>query len=158
MDPVTLNLLLREEMNVMTDGQVTKDNIVKALELTSRPINKRAVYRDLETILAHEIHLGYLVKHADNFIVASIDKVKHYCGTIPLKSSKRKPRSTVLIKTGKSEEDLKDKVIKEKLITSKLLKMKSSRGKNKKKNSSPPAATIQVLPVVEQKKSPQQIL
>merc|ERR1719289_142406 len=32
-------------------------------------------------------------------------------------------------------------------------KMKSSRGKNKKENSSPPAATIQVLPVVEQKKA-----
>jgi len=192
MDPVTLNLLLREEMNVMTDGQVTKDNIVKALELTSRPINKRAVYRDLETILAHEIHLGYLVKHADNFIVACINKDKHYRGTIPLKSSKRKPKptqkylemeaelkhktekyadyisfdpegnfplfgKTVLNNTGKSEEDLKDELIKEKLITSNLLKMKSkmksSRGKNKKENSSPPAATIQVLPVVEQKKA-----
>jgi hypothetical protein len=64
--------------------------------LTGRPINKRAVYRDLETILAHEIHLGYVIKHADNaFSLPDIGKGgRTYRGTIPLKSSKRKPKPT----------------------------------------------------------------
>ena len=186
MDPVTLNLLLREEINVDTDGLVTKENIVKALELTKRPINKRAVYRDLETILAHEIHLGYLVKLAENsFTLASINKDKHYRGTIPLKSSKRKPKPTQkllemeadlqknkqdkysdyvtfdsegnfpfflpggggggggsIISPNKSEEELKDDLIKEKLINSNLLKikskMKSGKGKAKRESSAAP--------------------
>ena len=97
MDPVTLNLILREELKVAPDDVVTKENIINAVEMTKRPINKRAVYRDLETILAHEIHLGYLVKHqaeGNSYLMASINKHKHYRGTIPLKSSKRKPKPT----------------------------------------------------------------
>ena len=96
MDPVTLNLILREELKVGADDVVTKENIINAVEMTKRPINKRAVYRDLETILAHEIHLGYLVKHdeGNSYLMASINKHKHYRGTIPLKSSKRKPKPT----------------------------------------------------------------
>ena len=35
---------------------------LQAIEESPRPINKKAVLRDLETILAQEIHLGYLVK------------------------------------------------------------------------------------------------
>lgn len=184
MDPVTLNLILREELKLAPDDLVTKENIVNALEMTKRPINKRAVYRDLETILAHEIHLGYLVKHqeANSFLLASINKHKHYRGTIPLKSSKRKPKPTQKllemesgkVKTEKyseyvtfdadgnftqsgvaptstqikeepsvtesssikSDEDIKDELIKATLINNSLMKMKSKpksgKGKHKK--------------------------
>ena len=192
MDPVTLNLLLREELNINTEAIVTKDNLVQALDLTKRPINKRAVFRDLETILAHEIHLGYLVKRADSsLILASINKDKHYRGTIPLKSSKRKPKPTQkylemeaeLQKNKpdsfkemdavdseasftiasppndssqvKSEEELKDDLIKEKLISSNILKikskMKSSKtGKQKsKKDANPLTEVCQTAPAVE---------
>ena len=199
MDPVTLNLLLREEMNVITDGLVSKDTIIQALELTKRPINKRAVYRDLETILAHEIHLGYLVKRADNsFLLASINKDKHYRGTIPLKSSKRKPKPSrkylemeselqrnkpdkyseyvsfdaegnfpLYFANGinpgpKSEEELKDDLIKEKLITSNLLKMKSKmksgKAKTKKENTSPiaPSPAVEIIPVKVENSFPEE--
>ena len=37
-------------------------SLLQAIEESPRPINKKAVLRDLETILAQEIHLGYLVK------------------------------------------------------------------------------------------------
>ena len=37
-------------------------SLLQAIEESPRPINKKAVVRDLETILAQEIHLGYLVK------------------------------------------------------------------------------------------------
>ena len=200
MDPVTLNLLLREELSLNTEAVVTKENIVQALDLTKRPINKRAVFRDLETILAHEIHLGYLVKRGDHsWNLASINKDKHYRGTIPLKSSKRKPKPTQkylemeaeLQKNKsdnyqdavpfdsdgnfsytspsngsgqiKSEEELKDDLIKEKLISSNLLKikskMKSSKtGKLKTKketNSSvevgPEVPSVEIIPICTDK-------
>jgi hypothetical protein len=94
-EPVTLNLIVREELNPALDCVITKGDIANAVELTSRPINKRAVYRDLETILAHEIHLGYVLKHGDNsFSLPDIMKGRTYRGTIPLKSSKRKPKPT----------------------------------------------------------------
>jgi hypothetical protein len=95
-EPVTLNLIVREELNPAPDCVVTKGDIANAVELTARPINKRAVYRDLETILAHEIHLGYVLKHGDNaFSLPDISKGRNtYRGTIPLKSSKRKPKPT----------------------------------------------------------------
>jgi len=187
MDPVTLNLILREELKLAPDDLVTKENIVSALEMTARPINKRAVYRDLETILAHEIHLGYLVKHqeANSFLLASINKHKHYRGTIPLKSSKRKPKPTqklLEMESGKaktekyseyvtfdadgnfassggatcstqvkeepamtesssikSDEDIKDELIKATLINNSLMKMKSKpkSGKGKHKKDTP---------------------
>ncbi len=95
-EPVTLNLIVREELNPAPNCLVRKGDIANAVELTGRPINKRAVYRDLETILAHEIHLGYVIKHADNaFSLSDIGKGgRTYRGTIPLKSSKRKPKPT----------------------------------------------------------------
>ncbi len=95
-EPVTLNLIVREELNPAPNCLVRKGDIANAVELTGRPINKRAVYRDLETILAHEIHLGYVIKHADNaFSLPDIGKGgRTYRGTIPLKSSKRKPKPT----------------------------------------------------------------
>lgn len=187
MDPVTLNLILREELNVLTNGFVTRENIVQALEITRRPINKRAVYRDLETILAHEIHLGYLVKHTEKtFILARINKDKHYRGTIPLKCSKRKPKPTQRylemeadmrgnkpekyseyetfdqegnfpikfsngVRIVKSEEELKDDLIKEKLINSNLLKMKSKMKSGKvkvKKENNSPCPGVEILPVI----------
>ena len=185
MDPVTLNLILREELNVVTDGFVTRENIVQALEITRRPINKRAVYRDLETILAHEIHLGYLVKHTEKtFILARINKDKHYRGTIPLKCSKRKPKPTQRylemeaelrgnkpekyseygtfdqdgnfpfkfsngVRIVKSEEELKDDLIKEKLITSNLLKMKSKMKSGKIKIKKENNSTVSGIEVVQ---------
>ena len=185
-EPVTLNLIVREELNPALNCVVTKGDIANAVELTVRPINKRAVYRDLETILAHEIHLGYVLKHGDNaFSLPDITKGRTFRGTIPLKSSKRKPKPTqkylestqkylemeaelarfrqdkfsslVRLEPAishfempyptngtsglmasatapphtKTEDELKDDLIKEKLISNNLLKMKSKMKGNK---------------------------
>ena len=52
-------------------------------------------FRDLETILAQEIHLGYLKKvNEDGFTLSVIENSKTYRGTIALKVSKRKPKPT----------------------------------------------------------------
>ena len=39
-----------------------RSDICRAIDSSPRPINKKAVVRDLETILAQEVHLGYLNK------------------------------------------------------------------------------------------------
>ena len=150
------------------DQVVTKNEIVNAIEASSRPINKKNVFRDLETILAQEIHLGYLKKiNDDGFSLLKVENSKTYRGTIALKVSKRKPKPTQKLlemeaaehqqtkvkcetmdevfdpennengdanASNRTEDQLKDDLIKEKLISNKLFKMKNKikATKNKK--------------------------
>ena len=153
--PLTINFIVTEQLKPNQEAVVTKSDIIKAIEASSRPINKKNVFRDLETILAQEIHLGYLKKvNDDGFTLPSIENSKTYRGTIALKVSKRKPKPTQKLldmeadnSKGKSEsvedpadgennenkipaaprteDQLKDDLIKEKLISNKLFKMKN---------------------------------
>ena len=78
-EPLTINLLITEQLKPGPGTVIARQDIVQvgghfkiniwlhfslfqAIEESPRPINKKAVVRDLETILAQEIHLGYLVK------------------------------------------------------------------------------------------------
>ena len=79
-EPLTINLLISEQLKPGPGSVIARQDIVQvrykdfeihswphlsllqAIEESPRPINKKAVLRDLETILAQEIHLGYLVK------------------------------------------------------------------------------------------------
>ena len=93
--PLTVNFLVTEQMNLAPEAVVSKNEIITAIETSSRPINKKNVFRDLETILAQEIHLGYLKKvNDDGYSLPTIDNSKTYRGTIALKVSKRKPKPT----------------------------------------------------------------
>ena len=93
--PLTVNFLVTEQMNPAPEAVVSKNEIITAIETSSRPINKKNVFRDLETILAQEIHLGYLKKvNDDGYSLPTIDNSKTYRGTIALKVSKRKPKPT----------------------------------------------------------------
>merc|ERR1719189_2672054 len=93
--PLTINFLVREQLNPGPEAVVSKTEIISAIETSTRPINKKNVFRDLETILAQEIHLGYLKKVNDNgYSLPSIENSKTYRGTISLKVSKRKPKPT----------------------------------------------------------------
>ena len=49
-------------MKMIQNSYLASLPLFQAIEESPRPINKKAVVRDLETILAQEIHLGYLVK------------------------------------------------------------------------------------------------
>lgn len=129
---------------------IARQDILQAIEESPRPINKKAVVRDLETILAQEIHLGYLVKVSDDdFCLPQPEEQRSYRGTIALKVSKRKPKPTQKIldmeaelltkarqermeevkRISKTEDQVKDDLIKEKLISNKLMKMKSKMSK-----------------------------
>ena len=93
--PLTINFLVREQLNPGPEAVVSKTEIISAIETSTRPINKKNVFRDLETILAQEIHLGYLKKvNDDGYSLPSIENSKTYRGTISLKVSKRKPKPT----------------------------------------------------------------
>ena len=76
-EPLTINLLITEQLKPGPGSVIARQDILQvcknfhiwlhlslfqAIEESPRPINKKAVVRDLETILAQEIHLGYLVK------------------------------------------------------------------------------------------------
>lgn len=74
-DPLTINLLVAEELQAAPGTPISRygrqpslameplrSDICKAIDSSPRPINKKAVVRDLETILAQEVHLGYLNK------------------------------------------------------------------------------------------------
>ena len=78
-EPLTINLLITEQLKPGPGSVIARQDIIQvcrdfkihiwphfsllqAIEESPRPINKKAVVRDLETILAQEIHLGYLVK------------------------------------------------------------------------------------------------
>ena len=93
--PLTVNFLVTEQMKPAPEAVVSKNEIITAIETSTRPINKKNVFRDLETILAQEIHLGYLKKvNDDGYSLPTIDNSKTYRGTIALKVSKRKPKPT----------------------------------------------------------------
>ena len=93
--PLTINFLVTEQLNPAAEAVVSKNEIITAIETSTRPINKKNVFRDLETILAQEIHLGYLKKvNDDGYSLPTIDNSKTYRGTIALKVSKRKPKPT----------------------------------------------------------------
>ena len=153
--PLTINFIVSEELKPAPEAVVSKNDIIQAIETSSRPINKKNVFRDLETILAQEIHLGYLKKvNDDGFTLPSIENSKTYRGTIALKVSKRKPKPTQKLldmeadnnkvksesvedspdgennenknpTAPRTEDQLKDDLIKEKLISNKLFKMKN---------------------------------
>ena len=167
--PLTVALLVTEQLNPGPEQVVSKSDIISAIETSSRPINKKNVFRDLDTILAQEIHLGYLRRINDEgFTLLKMENSKTYRGTIALKVSKRKPKPTqkllemeaaehqsVKVKCeqmeevldpensdnhettaahDRTEDQLKDDLIKEKLISNKLFKMKNKirATKNKK--------------------------
>ena len=153
--PLTVNFIVNEQLHPDAGAVLSRDEILKAIETSPRPINKKNVFRDLETILAQEIHLGYIKKIKDGeFSFSSIENSKAFRGTIALKVSKRKTKPTQKVlemepelkpKPGgeincssdtsptletksvenKTEDQLKDDLIKEKLISNKLFKMKN---------------------------------
>ena len=93
--PLTINFIVTEQLKPGPDTVINKTDIINAIETSARPINKKNVFRDLETILAQEIHLGYLKKVSDDgYTLSSIENSKTYRGTIALKVSKRKPKPT----------------------------------------------------------------
>merc|ERR1712083_295578 len=93
--PLTINFIVNEQLKPEAGVVITRRDIIKSIETSARPINKKNVFRDLETILAQEIHLGYLLKiNEDEFSLPFIENAKTYRGTIALKVSKRKPKPT----------------------------------------------------------------
>lgn len=94
-EPLTVNLIVAEELRPELGDIISKGEIIRAIELSSRPINKKAVMRDLETILAQEIHLGYLNRLGeDTYCLPQLETARNYRGTITPKVSKRKPKPT----------------------------------------------------------------
>merc|ERR550519_2482295 len=55
--PLTVNFIVNEQHQPQDGAVLTREQILKAIETSPRPINKKNVFRDLETILAQEIHL-----------------------------------------------------------------------------------------------------
>jgi len=93
--PLTINFIVNEQLKPEAGVVITRRDIIKSIETSTRPINKKNVFRDLETILAQEIHLGYLLKiNDDEFSLPFMENTKTYRGTIALKVSKRKPKPT----------------------------------------------------------------
>eukprot|EP00092_Neocalanus_flemingeri_P040939 GFUD01044577.1.p1 GENE.GFUD01044577.1~~GFUD01044577.1.p1 ORF type:complete len:952 (+),score=235.97 GFUD01044577.1:97-2952(+) len=93
--PLTINFIVNEQLRPEAGVVITRRDIIKSIETSMRPINKKNVFRDLETILAQEIHLGYLLKiNEDEFSLPFLENAKTYRGTIALKVSKRKPKPT----------------------------------------------------------------
>lgn len=93
--PLTINFIVNEQLKPEAGVVITRRDIIKSIETSTRPINKKNVFRDLETILAQEIHLGYLLKiNEDEFSLPFMENAKTYRGTIALKVSKRKPKPT----------------------------------------------------------------
>jgi len=93
--PLTINFIVNEQLRPEAGVVITRRDIIRSIETSTRPINKKNVFRDLETILAQEIHLGYLLKiNEDEFSLPFLENAKTYRGTIALKVSKRKPKPT----------------------------------------------------------------
>merc|ERR1711892_231669 len=93
--PLTINFIVNEQLRPEAGVVITRRDIIRSIETSTRPINKKNVFRDLETILAQEIHLGYLLKiNEDEFSLPFMENAKTYRGTIALKVSKRKPKPT----------------------------------------------------------------
>merc|ERR1712013_681293 len=93
--PLTINFIVNEQLKPEAGVVITRRDIIKSIETSTRPINKKNVFRDLETILAQEIHLGYLLKiNEEEFSLPFVENTKTYRGTIALKVSKRKPKPT----------------------------------------------------------------
>ena len=93
--PLTVNFIVNEQLQPQDGAVLSREQILKAIETSPRPINKKNVFRDLETILAQEIHLGYIRKIKDGeFTFSSIENSKAFRGTIALKVSKRKTKPT----------------------------------------------------------------
>jgi len=93
--PLTINFIVNEQLKPEAGVVITRRDIIKSIETSTRPINKKNVFRDLETILAQEIHLGYLLKiNEEEFSLPFMENTKTYRGTIALKVSKRKPKPT----------------------------------------------------------------
>jgi len=93
--PLTLNFIVSEQLRPAEGAALSRKEIKLAVEASTRPINKKNVFRDLETILAQEIHLGYLLKiNEDEFRLSALENSKTYRGTIAHKVSKRRPKPT----------------------------------------------------------------
>ena len=159
--PLTINFIVNEQLKPEAGVVITRRDIIKSIETSARPINKKNVFRDLETILAQEIHLGYLLKiNEDEFSLPFIENSKSYRGTIALKVSKRKPKPTQKIlemeaellskaRQEKLEEEKKvlgnaenkvaepktDDQVKDDLIKEKLISNKMLRMKSKMKTT-----------------------
>ena len=102
--PLTVNFIVNEQLQPQDGAVLTREQILKAIETSPRPINKKNVFRDLETILAQEIHLGYIRKIKDGeFTFSSIENSKAFRGTIALKVSKRKTKPTQKVLEMESE-------------------------------------------------------
>ena len=102
--PLTVNFIVNEQLHPDAGAVLSQDQILKAIETSPRPINKKNVFRDLETILAQEIHLGYIQKIKDGeFSFSSIENSKAFRGTIALKVSKRKTKPTQKVLEMESE-------------------------------------------------------
>jgi len=102
--PLTVNFIVNEQLRPGAGAVLSREEILKAIETSPRPINKKNVFRDLETILAQEIHLGYIRKIKDGeFTFSSIENSKAFRGTIALKVSKRKTKPTQKVLEMESE-------------------------------------------------------
>lgn len=149
--PLTISMLVREhfiEKGVEKRENIDKSEIIEAIQISKRSINKKGVMRELEALLAQENHLGYLIKGSnDQYSLPEINLEKALKGTITIKDTKQRQKTMQKkmemeaemlfekvkkereeesrIEAVKTEDEKKDDLIKDILISHKVTQLKT---------------------------------